>query len=278
MLARDYLDMALAKLKAHAITMPRVVAESVLAHVCSISRSDIEFYDELSKDEILRADNLIEDIVLGTPFEYVIGKVDFYGVSLELSRKCLIPRAETELMLDFAVKACKKRGLEKGAMLDLCAGSGAIGLGFKKAMPSFDVILSDIDSSCTSLILHNAQRNQLEVTVKEGDFLAPMQEIKFDVILCNPPYISEEEFEDLAPSVKDFEPKKALVAPECGLYFYKKLAKELPLFAKKGALIFLEIGKDQKVAVSELFQDTSIRLISCQKDLSSHDRFLFLEA
>ena len=277
MLAREYISFTILKLDGCKISMPRIVAESVLSHVCGIPRGDIESYDELSDDEILRADNLIDKVIKGMPFEYAIGKVDFYGLSLELSRRCLIPRSETELMLDFAVKQCKKRGIESGIGVDLCAGSGCLGLGLKKALPDFRVILSDIDPGCAEIIEHNARRASLDVKVLSGDFFEPLKGVRADLFFCNPPYISEEEFEELEPSVKNFEPKTALVAPENGLYFYRKLASELHHYLAKGGLAFIEIGFLQKKAILELFKESPVTILSCEKDLSSHDRFLFIQ-
>jgi release factor glutamine methyltransferase len=276
MLAREYLGFTIDRLKACHISMPRIVAESVLAHVCAVPRSQIECYDELNEDEISRADHLIEKVIKGTPFEYVIGKVDFYGLSLEISRKCLIPRPETELMLDFAVKECKKRGIESGVAFDVCAGSGCLGLGLKKALSGFDVVLSDIDPECAEVICHNAKRSFLDVKVVVGDFLEPLSG-KADLLFCNPPYISEEEYESLSASVKDFEPKRALVAPEEGLYFYKKLAEGLSSVLKVGGLAFIEIGFSQKKAIIEIFKNSRVTILSCEKDLSGHDRFLFIQ-
>lgn len=257
--------------------MPRLVAESILSHVCGVSKDQVEFYSDLSHDEMLRADNLIERVLKGEPFEYVIGKVDFYGNELLLSKCALIPRSETELMLDFAAKRVREKGIETGVAVDLCCGSGCLGLGFKKAFLEFDVNLCDIDPSCIALAKDNAQRLGLDVRVLLGDFLEPLKAVGADVVLCNPPYVSEQEYEELDASVKDFEPKRALVAPDEGLYFYRKMAEELPSYLNPGALVFVEIGANQANQVSQIFNTTSLKIISCEKDLAGHDRFFFLE-
>ena len=276
MLARDYLSNLISSLERQGVVMPRLVSESILSHVLGIDRHMIEHYDELNFDEKTRAENLIQRVISGEPYEYVLGKVEFYGLDLLLSKKALIPRPETELMLDFAIKQVSEK-MMAGVMVDVCCGTGCLGLGFKKAMPEFEVNLCDIDESCVELAKDNALKNELEVRVLQGDFLEPLKALGADVLITNPPYISEEEFEELDPSVKDYEPKKALVAKEDGLYFYRKMAEELHLYLNPGAMVFVEIGANQGEAVRELFEKSPLRVVNLQKDLAGHDRFFYLE-
>ncbi|MDN3504293.1 MAG: peptide chain release factor N(5)-glutamine methyltransferase [Rhabdochlamydiaceae bacterium] len=277
MLAPDYLQLKINSLTAKEIVMPRMVAETVLAHVCGVERKDVDIYGELNDDEIMRSENLISRVLNGEPFEYVIGKLEFYGNQIMLSRAAHIPSPETELMLDFAIAQLKKRGIDKGVAIDVCSGTGCIGLGLKREMEGFDVYLSDIDSTCVELAKDNANKLELEVKVLQGDFLDPAKAIGVDLLFCNPPYISEEEYFELDPSVKDYEPKLALVAKDNGLFFYKRLANELSACLNKGALAFIEIGYNQGSAVKTLFEKSDLEVISLEKDLAGHDRFFFLQ-
>lgn len=277
MLARDFVTQMIYHLDLHRVVMPRMVAESILAHVCGVERALLDGYGQLNEDETMRANNLVYRVVQGEPFEYVIGKVEFFGNEIALSRCAHIPSPETELMLDFAIKTLKERGVEYGVVYDVCCGSGCIGLGLKKTKPELEVILTDIDLACTNLARDNAERLHLDVKVIQGDFLEPVKQLKADVLFCNPPYISEEEFQTLDASVKDYEPKHALVARDDGLYFYKKLARELPACLNPGALVFVEIGYNQGESVKQLFKASRLTVVSCEKDLAGHDRFFFLE-
>ena len=276
MLARDYLANTVASLERQGVVMPRLVSESILSHVCGVERSQLEHYDELNLDEKTRAENLIQRVILGEPFEYVIGKVEFYGLDLVVSKKALIPRPETELMLDYALKQVGER-MMAGVMVDLCCGTGCLGLGFKRAMPQFEVNLVDIDPNCIELAKDNALRNELEVRVMEGDFLEPVKAVGADVVMTNPPYISSDEYEHLDESVKKHEPKQALVAPDNGLYFYKQMSEGLAQVVNPGAMVFVEIGSGQGEAVREIFENSPFKIVSLQKDLAGHDRFFHLE-
>lgn len=277
MQAPDFVQSLVETLDRRSIAMPRVVAESIVSHVCGVPRSDLDFYSELNEDEMMRAENLLERVLKGEPFEYAIGKVDFYGNQLMLSRCALIPRSETELMLDFAVKKLKALNRNSGVAIDLCSGCGCIGLGFKRAMPDYEVNLIDIDPHCVELARDNARHLELNVRVLEGDFLEPLKAIGGDVVFCNPPYISEAEFEGLDKSVKDFEPKLALTAPDEGLYFYKKMAAEMAPYLNPEALLFIEFGSSQQKALEAIFENSPFKVVSFEKDLAGHDRFLVLE-
>ena len=273
----DYLQLKINSLTQKEVVMPRMVAESILAHVCGIERSALDIYGELNDDEIMRSENLIARVISGEPFEYVIGKLEFYGNQIMLSRAAHIPSPETELMLDFAIKQLKLRNLQSGIAIDVCCGTGCIGLGLKREMEGFEVVLTDIDSSCVDLAQDNANKLELDVRVLQGDFLAPAKAIGADLLFCNPPYISEQDYLELDPSVKDYEPKLALTAEDNGLFFYKKLAKELPSCLNKGALAFVEIGYNQGEVVKDIFEKSDLKVISLEKDLAGHDRFFFLE-
>jgi release factor glutamine methyltransferase len=214
-----------------------------------------------------------KDPKMNMPRAYVEGSVFFFDLKLKVSPVCLIPRQESELLVERALQ----RFPLQGNILDLCSGSGALGLAIKKLRPSLDVTLADISKEAILLSKENARENGLEVEFIQGDFLEPLKGRVFDGIICNPPYVTEDEYKYLDPSVKDFEPKLALVGGEDGLKFYKKLAKEVFFHLKIGGFLCLEIGKDQGKSVEELFSDSDFKGKKVEKDYSSHDRFFFLE-
>jgi len=201
------------------------------------------------------------------PLAYVEGQIEFFDLTLKVDERCLIPRLETELLVERVLKRLPKAG----RVLDLCCGSGAIGLAIKSQRPEVEVVLVDISEDALVLAKENAKSNNLNVEFVLSDFLEKVDG-KFDGIICNPPYVTEKEYEDLEESVKGYEPKLALVGGEDGLVFYRKLSEGYKTFLKDEGWIALEIGKDQGRAVKKLFNGGSV-----EKDYSSHDRFFFLQ-
>lgn len=208
----------------------------------------------------------------GFPHVYLTGKVTFHELELFVDSSCLIPRMETELLVERVLLRMNK----KGAVLDLCAGSGAIGLSLKKLSPSLSVTLSDVSNGALQICKKNALANLLEVKVVEGDFLEPFKGVKFSTIVCNPPYVSLLEYTSLEKEVKDHEPKIAITDGEDGFSFYKKLSKQAFDILEPFGLLCLEIGKDQGVGIRELFFEEKWEM-EIEKDYSNHDRFVFLK-
>jgi release factor glutamine methyltransferase len=140
-----------------------------------------------------------------------------------------------------------------------------------------DVTLSDVSPEALQVAHENGKRNELVVTYVNGDLLKPFHGQKFDYIVCNPPYISEASYEELSPEVKDFEPKRALVAGKSGFEIYEQLAVTLPAVLNPGGKVWFEIGFDQGQSVPSLFTDSCWKNKVLSKDWAGHDRFFFLE-
>jgi release factor glutamine methyltransferase len=201
--------------------------------------------------------------------------VEFYGLKLKVTTDVLIPRPETEILVD---KIAKSLTDVKGKrLLDLCTGSGCIGLALKKKFPSLQGSLSDLSSKALDVAKENSKINDVQVEFFQGDLFEPLALQKFDYIICNPPYISESEYADLSKEVRDFEPKEALLAGPSGLEFYQRLSRELPSHLNPGGKVWLEIGASQGASVSALFLDRIWKSCILEKDWSGHDRFISLE-
>jgi release factor glutamine methyltransferase len=261
------------------IDRPRRTAEELLAYILRLSRMDLylHFDKPLLNEELDLLRPLIKRKLNGEPLEYLLKNMEFYGCRLLITPDALIPRPETEILLDKACDLLRKCGLEKKYVWDLCTGSGCLGIGLKKKIPRFEVILSDISENALALARKNAANNDVEVECLHGDLLLPFAHRKADIILCNPPYISNKDYHLLDRSVRDFEPKEALIGGEDGLLFYKRLSIELPFYLHPGALLFFEIGAGQGEAVRNLFLAPHWCKISIEKDWSGHERFFFLE-
>lgn len=209
------------------------------------------------------------------PIEYDLGRIDFYGCDIQVGPEALIPRVETEILVELILQRIPKNSA--GVLVDMCTGTGCIGLAIKKHRPELQVILSDLSCDALSLAKINAGRNGLEVDIRQGDLFQTIQGEKIDYFVCNPPYIAINEYQFLQASVRDYEPKMALVGGEDGLLFYKRIEKEIQLFLNDAGQCFFEMGKDQGKDLLSIFNDASWKNREVIKDFSGHDRFFFIE-
>jgi release factor glutamine methyltransferase len=159
-------------------------------------------------------------------------------------------------------------------LLDLCSGSGCIGIALKKRFPQLKVILSDLSEKALLVAKKNAKRNGVDVEFLQGDFLKPFEGREAHFVVCNPPYLSSEEHLTLSREVKEFEPYSALVSGETGLEFYEALAAHLPVHLHPGARVWLELGFKQGASLNTLFASSSWASVVLEQDWAGHDRFL----
>jgi release factor glutamine methyltransferase len=231
----------------------------------------------VSQEHFLMLESLAARIASGEPLAHVMGCVDFYGCKIFVDSRVLIPRVETE----FLVEKLLKKFPENTSLnvLDLCTGSGCIGIALKKHRPQWSVYLSDISKDALAVAEWNGRINEVDIEVFHGDLFEPLSNRKsfFDVIVCNPPYIAEKEYLTLEPSVFNFEPKLALSPGFTGLEIYERIAEQACLFLKPQGSLALEIGYNQKEEVKKIFSNGFYKNIICEKDLALHDRFIFLE-
>ncbi len=237
----------------------------------------VQFERPLTEPELEGCRTLLKRRAKGEPMQHIRGTVEFFDCTFKVNQDVLIPRQETEILVDQIATLLAKEELAGKVLLDLCCGSGCIGIALKRRLPELHVILSDCSQKALALAKENAQANEVEVEFCEGDFLKPLEGRQVDYLVCNPPYVSEKEFEVLEREVRDFEPKLALVAGNDGLDFYQRLAIELEGVLKAEARVWLEMGCQQGEAVSELFKSCSAKQMQVLQDWSGHDRFFFIE-
>jgi len=258
--------------------IPTHVLESSIkwcfSHVLEIPSQELWLQTSrpLSQQEQIRLQNMLLQLAEGVPLEYVLGQMKFYGCLLTVDPRVLIPRQETEILVDLILQ---RLGKNRIVAWDVCCGSGCLGIALKKTLPHLEMTLADLSSQALEVARKNARANQVEARFVQGDLLLPFKGEKADLILCNPPYVSSSEYASLDPSLY-FEPKMALLAVKTGLEYYIRLAEMLPFYLKPGALVCLEIGASQGQQVKNIFSSISA---ACQllKDWSGHDRFFFLE-
>lgn len=205
---------------------------------------------------------------LGEPLAYLVGEWEFYGISLNINPKVLIPRPDTETLVDRAI-ALLKQTRTGARILDLCAGSGCIGLATISKVPGVRAVLLDASPDAVQLCKENARKNNLSgrVAYMQGDATSPPASPlgEFDVIACNPPYIKTGDIRNLDSSVKDFEPHMALDGGADGLRFYRAIAPAWLASLRPGGSLLFEVGFAQATAVKDILQ------LAGYQDIQSYD-------
>lgn len=223
--------------------------------------------------------NKVDELLTGKPVQYVIGTESFYGRTFEVNENVLIPRPETEELIYGTIERIPRLFQQTNiTVADIGTGSGAIAVTMKLECPDAEVTATDISAGALIVAKHNAEQLGAVVTFKEGDLTEPLTTTKWDVILSNPPYIAYTEAGDMTDTVKGHEPHGALFADEAGLYFYRKLAENLPELMNKPGLIGVEIGHEQGPAVHKLFTKAfPTATVETVKDINGKDRMVFCE-
>ena len=225
--------------------------------------NNIEYLKKYLKDKTL--DEGIELLNKGIPVQYIVGNVDFYGYNFKVNENVLIPRFETEELVEKTIKYINKYLDKKVDILDLGTGSGCIAITLKKELDC-NVDAVDISPKALEIAKLNAKNNNVDITFYEGDMLNPINKI-YDVIISNPPYIAYNE--EIMDIVKNNEPHTALYAEDNGLKYNKK--------KKKKSIIAFEIGEKQGKLILEYaknyFKDS---IITVEKDMQNRDRFVFI--
>lgn len=242
-------------------------------------------------DEYFR---LIDERASGKPLQYITGTQEFMGLEFDVNESVLIPRQDTETMVEDVISLIKDGALRGESLegtgrrewdiLDLCTGSGAIGISLAKLLTGVkvNVTCSDVSKAALEVARKNAGKLGVSKNIKfaEGDMFAPFdgrfKKKKFDLIVSNPPYIESDVIPTLQTEVKDHEPMSALDGGEDGLDFYRIIAGEAGEFLKKRGILFLEIGYDQGNAVRELLTEAGgYSDVRCLKDLAGRDRIIY---
>ncbi len=261
------------------IEKAKFVVQELMASVLGIDRMSLfmQFDRPLEEKELNKLRSYIFRKAKGEPLEYILGFLEFYHCRLSVTPQVLIPRPETEILLDGVVTDLAQIDLSGKEAWDLCTGSGCLAIGLKKKYPQLEVTGVDLSLEALQVARLNAKDNAVDVSFVYSDMFSALQGRKVDFLLCNPPYITKKEYEALDSSVRDYEPKVALVGGESGLEFYQTLAQELPKHLRAGGKAFFEIGTGQGEAVRNLFASSVWKQKKVGKDWSGHDRFFFLE-
>ena len=240
------------------------------------NQSDIEYLNKYIKarnlDDIYY-NNAIKELAKGRPIQYIIGEVNFYGYDFKVNENVLIPRFETELLVDKTIKKITKYFNQEVDILDLGTGSGCIAITLKKETNS-NVDALDISKEALEVAKENAKLNNVDINFINED-MTKYTKKRYDVIISNPPYIAYDE--EIMDIVKNNEPHKALYADNHGLYYYEAIIKNIPKITKDKYLICFEIGNTQGKEIIEIANKYLNDIdITIEKDYANLDRFVFI--
>ena len=245
-------------------------AKEIVAAVIGAETSALAVHTwvQVTEEQMSIIGDLVEQRLTGQPLQYILGEWEFFGLPFYVDERALIPRQDTELLVETAISMIQQHGYE--TCLDLCTGSGCIAVSIAK-QTQIAVTASDISADALELAKENAALNETEVAFVESDLFKQI-EGKFDLICCNPPYLTKEDMEHLQKEVS-FEPALALYGGADGLDFYRRIAKEYSVHLNAGGALLLEIGNTQAQAVSELF----VAKTEVLTDLGGNPRVVIVE-
>lgn len=242
-------------------------AEWIVSSVLGISRSEVKSLDVIREEDLEKVKELVERRTSGEPLQYILGEQDFLSAKIKCDKRALIPRFETEYMVDLVI-----RQTSRGArLLDLCTGSGAIAIAVKKAREDCFVTASDKYQDALSLARENADLNGVDITFQESDMFESLHGT-WDVIVSNPPYITRAEMRKLSKEVKK-EPETALFGGIDGLDYYRTIAREAHKRLSNDGMLFLEVGKGQAYAVAGMLV-SNYKTVEVLQDLDGVDRIV----
>lgn len=239
---------------------------------CKINRSYylIHEQDEMGPEQEKAYLELTRRRCQRMPLQYLTGEQEFMGLPFHVNEHVLIPRQDTEVLVEEAIRIIRQ-DLPDAKVLDLCTGSGCIGISIQSFCPDVTVTGADISQEALQVAQKNAVQNQMPVQFVHSNLFAEISDT-YDMIVSNPPYIPSEVIETLMPEVRDHEPMGALDGKSDGLYFYEKITRQSVEHLKEGGYLLYEIGHDQADAVSGFMKENGFYDIKVIRDLAGLDR------
>ncbi len=223
-------------------------------------------------------DNIISRRVKREPLQYILGFTDFYDIKIKTSHGVLIPRPETELLVQEAIKIIKNLDNNEIKVLDLCTGTGCVAIAIAKTFPNINIYATDISDKAIKCAQENAEINQVSnIVFIKGNLFEPLKDsILFDIIVSNPPYIKTTEIINLQPEISRWEPYQALDGGEDGLEYYRKILKQAKNYLKPHGFIIFEMGEGQIEQIVKIAEEKNYGINSIRKDYSGIERVVII--
>lgn len=266
------------------VDSPRLATELLLSYALDMKRIELytRFDQQVPKPDLDRLHKLVKRAGEHEPIQYIVGRTEFYSLEILVCRDCLIPRPETEQLVERAIDFLRGRVGEQ-KVLELCTGSGCISTAIAKNHSNCSIVATDICEEALSTAEKNIEKHDLTDRVKllKGDLYEPLipefEGEQFDLIVSNPPYVSDEEYENLDKNVRDFEPSKALKSGEQGLDVLRPLIQGAPTYLKGSGGILLEVGYRQGGLVRGILAENKFENVKIYKDFGNLDRIISAE-
>ena len=252
-----------------------IISKMLAKHILKMTNVEIIINEEkeISEEEKNRYDFALTEIVKGIPVQYITHNQEFMGMNFYVNEDVLIPQPDTEILVEEVIKLCKNYK-DNIKILDICTGSGAIGISIVKSVENINLIASDISDKALEIAKKNAKNNEIlnRIDFVKSDMFENIND-KFDIIVSNPPYIETNVINTLSKQVQN-EPHLALDGGKDGLDFYRILANQAKEYLKPNGYLCMEIGYNQKDKVEQLLKENGYKNIYCKKDLSGNDRVI----
>lgn len=271
----DIFNKSVDYLKKNGVPSPLLDTEYIFSDVLKVSRNTLKYSmsREIKEED---KDKIREMLVLRAkkrkPLQYILGEWEFYGLPFKVSEGVLIPRADTEILVEQCIQLMRE--VEEPNILDIGSGTGAISIAIANELKSSSVTGIDINEKAIELANKNKTLNKIKNInfVKSNLFENLDKDFKYDLIVSNPPYISKNEYETLMPEVKNYEPQNALTDLGDGLYFYREMSKLAGEYLKDTGYLAYEIGYNQAKDVTKILQNNNFDILSVIKDYGGNDR------
>jgi release factor glutamine methyltransferase len=262
-------------------------AELIVSHALGIDRATLYRESNPVPDDIVsKIDEIVRRRVAREPLQYILGFIDFLGLKIKVGHGVLIPRPETELLAEEAIKAISNNNANVN-ILDLCTGSGCLALALARAFPDALVYGTDSEETAIGYAEENAKTNSIEnVLFLKGSLFEPLENRiavtderpVFDLIVSNPPYIRRDDLKKLQPEIRDWEPLTALDGGEDGLDFYRAIIPGARKHLTANGILLFELGIHQAEAVKQMVEDAGFQNISVKKDYAGIERIFMARA
>lgn len=263
-------------LKKYNVMNARIDAEYIFSYVLGVKRNalTLNFHEEISeenKDKLRKY--LFRRGKKREPLQYIVKEWEFYGYPIKVDGRCLIPRADTEILAEQCINLMKD--VIEPKILEIGTGSGALSIALAKELKDSNVLALDISDDALSLAVENRELNEVtNLKFLKSDVFKNVKDKNYDLIVSNPPYIPVEEYEELMPEVKEYEPMMALTDGSDGYYFYRKISEESLEFLKNGGYLAFEVGYNQGEEVAQLMKDNGFRIVGRIEDYGGIERVI----
>ncbi|HPR17003.1 MAG TPA: peptide chain release factor N(5)-glutamine methyltransferase [Candidatus Cloacimonadota bacterium] len=253
------------------IENPKLNVELIISHVLGIKRTELylEAERELTEKQLETIEKMLERRSRHEPLQYILGETEFYGFPIKVNPAVLIPRPETELLVERIIK----ENPAVKSILEIGTGSGCIAIALKKLLPDTTVMATDISAAALQTARQNAELNHTEIDFIQAD-LWEIVTGKFDLIVSNPPYIPPNEYDELPAEIIAHEPEKALLAEEEGMYFYRSILEKAKDYLNENGSIYFEIGYNEAERIRNIAVQNDFSEIDVFRDLNGFERIM----